>query len=77
LKRNRLLGTVLFFASAVAIGLVGGGLMVGGVFAELLTQPWLIGLLTIAGAITGGIGWWLGENIVSQLKRAGKLDGDL
>lgn len=77
LKRNRLLGTVLFFASAVVIGLVGGGLMVGGVFAEFLTKPWLIGLLSLAGAITGGIGWWLGENIVSQLKRAGKLDGDL
>jgi len=71
------LGTVLFFASAVAIGIVGGGLMVGDVFAELLTKPWLIALLSLSGAITGGIGWWLGENIVSQLKRAGKLDDDL
>ena len=76
-KGNRLLGTVLFFASAVVIGLVSAGLMLGDKFAELLTKPWLIGVLSLAAGIAGAIGWWLGEKIIYQLKRAGKLDGDL
>lgn len=76
-KTNRLLATVVFFVSAVVIGLVSAGLMLGDKFAELLTQPWLIGGLAIAAGITGAIGWWLGESIVRQLKRAGKLDADL
>ncbi len=75
-KRNRLLGTVVFFASAIAIGLPSAGLMVGGIFAELLTKPWLIAALAIAAGCTGAIGWWLGEKIVSQLRRAGKLDAE-
>lgn len=76
-KGNRLLGTVVFFVSAVVIGLVSAGLMLGDKFAQFLTQPWLIGGLAIAAGITGAIGWWLGESIVRQLKRAGKLDADL
>ena len=76
-KGNRLLATVVFFVSAVVIGLVSAGLMLGDKFAQLLTQPWLIGGLAIAAGITGAIGWWLGESIVRQLKRAGKLDADL
>lgn len=75
-KSNRLLGNVVFFASAIAIGLPSAGLMVGGVFAELLTKPWLIAALAIAAACTGAIGWWLGEKMVTQLRRAGKLDAD-
>lgn len=47
-KANRLLGTVVFFVSAVVIGLVSAGLMLGDRFADLLTQPWLIGGLAIA-----------------------------
>ncbi|MFB6277712.1 MAG: hypothetical protein ABEI32_16370 [Halothece sp.] len=76
-KRNRLLGTVLFFSSAVVIGLVGSGLILGDEFTELFTKPWLIGVFSLTAGVTGGIGWWLGEKIVSQLKHAGKLDHDL
>ncbi|NET36911.1 MAG: hypothetical protein F6K19_33605 [Cyanothece sp. SIO1E1] len=76
IKANRLLGTILFFTSAVVIGLVGAGLTLGDKFAELLSKPWLIGGAAIAASITGTIGWWLGEQIVYQLKRVGKLDGD-
>ena len=76
-KANRLLGTVVFFVSAIVIGLVSAGFMLGGEFAKFLTQPWLLGGLAIAAGITGTIGWWLGESIVRQLKRAGKLDADL
>jgi len=77
IKGNRLLGTVVFFVSAPIIGLVIAGLVLGDRFGELLTKPWLIGGLAIAAGITGTIGWWLGEKIVSQLKRAGKLDADV
>lgn len=76
-KRNRLLGTVVFFVSAVVIGLISAGLMLGGEFGELLTKPWIIGGLAIAAGVAGAIGWWLGEKIVHQLRRAGKLDADL
>lgn len=76
-KGNRLLATVTFFVSAVVIGLVSAGLMLGDRFAELLTKPWLIGILAIAAGISGAIGWWLGEKIVHQLRRAGKLDADV
>lgn len=75
-RSNRLLGVVVFFVSAVVIGLVSAGLMLGDRFAELLTQPWLIGGLAIAAGLTGTVGWWLGEKIVQQLQRAGKLDMD-
>ncbi len=75
-KANRLLGTVVFFVSAVVIGLVSAGLLLDDKFAELLTKPWLIGGLAIAAGIAGTSGWWLGEKIVHQLRRAGKLDAD-
>lgn len=75
-KGNRLLGTVTFFVSAVIIGLVSAGMMLGEPFSELLTKPWLLGLLAIAAGVGGGVGWWLGERVVQQLRRAGKLDAD-
>ncbi|NER21432.1 MAG: MptD family putative ECF transporter S component [Symploca sp. SIO1C2] len=77
IKGNRLLGTVVFFVSGLIIGMVSAGLILGDRFGEVLTKPWLIGSLAIASGITGAIGWWLGEKIVSQLKRAGKLDADI
>jgi hypothetical protein len=73
-KGNRLLGNVVFFVSALVIGLVSAGLLLGDKFGELLTQPWLLGGLAIAAGLTGSLGWWLGEKIVQQLRRAGKLD---
>ncbi len=90
-KGNRLLGNIVFFASAVLIGLgsiLGLVAMVnaGSVptsdgltqmlekFAPLVNQSWLLGVLTIAGALTGSLGWWLGERVIQQLRRAGKLD---
>ena len=75
-RSNRLLGTVVFFTSATVIGLVSAGLLLGEVFADLLARPWLIGLIAIAAGLTGSIGWWLGEKIVHQLRRAGKLDAE-
>mgnify|MGYP001829181865 CR=1 FL=1 len=76
-KDNRLLATVVFFVSAVVIGLVSAAFIVGGRFAELLTQPWLIGLFALISGLMGALGWWLGERIIHQLRRAGKLDVDV
>ncbi len=91
-KANRLLGTVVFFVSAVLIGLgsifgLAALVNTGAIpaenlakllakFATLLSNPWLLGLLAVAAGITGSIGWLLGERIVLQLRRAGKLDVD-
>jgi hypothetical protein len=75
-KSNRLLGNVVFFVSALVLGLVSAGLILGDKFGELLTKPWLIGGLAIAAGLAGALGWWLGERIVQQLRRAGKLDAD-
>lgn len=75
-KNNRLLGNVVFFVSAVIIGLGSAALLLGDRFGQLLTQPWLLGGIAIAAGITGAIGWWLGEKIVQQLRRAGKLDAE-
>lgn len=76
-KRNRWLGNLTFFVSGVLIGLTSAAYMLGEKFGVLLTKPWIIGLLAIAAAVTASIGWKLGETIISQLKRAGKLDADL
>ena len=76
-KGNRLLGNIVFFGSAAPLGLLIAAYMVGGKFAELLTQPWIIVVMGIASCATGAIGWWLGELVIKQLKRAGKLDADL
>ena len=91
-KGNRFLGTVVFFVSGVVIGLgsilglaylVNSGAIPGDnlaklldKFTQLISNPWLIGVLATAAGITGSIGWWLGEKVVQQLRRAGKLDAD-
>ncbi len=91
-KANRLLGTVMFFVSGVLIGLgsifIVPALVNTGEFIEedlakiiekfavLLNNPWLLGVLAVAAGITGSIGWWLGEKVVHQLQRAGKLDAN-
>ncbi|MGP1386809.1 MAG: MptD family putative ECF transporter S component [Thainema sp.] len=91
-KANRLLGTVVFFVSAVLIGLgsilmlasraSAGAATSGGLsemlsrFATLINNPWLIGILAVATGLLGAVGWWMGERIVQQLRRAGKLDAE-
>ncbi|MDJ0617783.1 MAG: hypothetical protein QNJ63_13755 [Calothrix sp. MO_192.B10] len=77
IKRNRLLGNVIFFGSAAPLGLLLAAYGLGGKFGRLLTMPWIFVVMGIASCITGAIGWWLGELVIQQLKRAGKLDADL
>lgn len=76
-KIDRLLGNMVFFGSAAPLGLLVAAFMVGGKFAEVLTKPWILVVMAIAAALTGGLGWWLGEQVIRQLKRAGKLDAEL
>ncbi len=76
-KINRLLGNIVFFGSAAPLGLLIAALMVGGKFATVLSKPWLLVVMGLLAGITGAIGWWLGELVIRQLKRAGKLDADL
>lgn len=80
-KLNRLIGNVIFFASANLGGLLLGAYLLQGnradPFLQLVTQPLVLGLLTLLAGLAGALGWWLGELAVKQLKQAGKMDVDL
>ncbi|NJL47956.1 MAG: hypothetical protein HC929_11325 [Leptolyngbyaceae cyanobacterium SM2_5_2] len=73
-RTNRLLGNVLFFSSATVAGTLVGAYAAGEVFAEWFSQLWLLALMTLVSGAAGAVGWWLGERVVQQLQRAGKLD---
>ena len=77
-KRNRLLGNLLFFASASLWGLFVAALFLKGAKAESLAKivgnPGLVVGITLAVAAAGAVGWWLGELAVKQLRKAGKID---
>ena len=77
-KRNRLFGNLLFFASASLCGLLTAKMLLTGAKAESLAKvvgnPGLIVGITIAVAIAGALGWWLGELAIKQLQQAGKMD---
>ncbi|MBE9064879.1 hypothetical protein [cf. Phormidesmis sp. LEGE 11477] len=73
---NRLLGNVLFFSSATVAGALVGAYAAGDIFAAWVGQSWLLILMTIVSGLAGALGWWLGERVVKQLQRAGKLNVD-
>ncbi len=77
-KWQRLLGNVLFFSSANLGGLLLGAYLLRGAkaapFVQFLSQPLVLALLTVAAGFAGGVGWWLGEQAVKQLRKAGKMD---
>ncbi len=76
-KASRLLGNMLFFGGAALFGLIIFAYVIGSDAAQfILDKPWIIGVMAIASAIAGALGWWLGEIVVSQLRRAGKLDAE-
>lgn len=79
-KTNRLLGNIVFFASANLGGvLLAAFLLTGSKAAPFtkLTQPGILFLLTIVAGAAGALGWWLGEQAIKQLRKAGKMDVDL
>src|SRR5579883_238261 len=80
-KINRLWGNILFFASANLGGLLLGAYLITGPradpFVKFVTQPGLLILLTVLAGIGGAVGWWLGELVIKQLQRAGKIDVDV
>jgi hypothetical protein len=73
---NRLLGNLVFFETAIAIGIVALVFIVGGEYARLIERPWLVLVMAIAVGLAAALGWGLGERVVQQLKRAGKLDAE-
>ena len=78
---NRLLGNILFFSSANLGGLLLGAYLIKGLkadpFVKLVTQPLVLVLLTLLAGVAGAVGWWLGEQGIKQLRKAGKMDIDV
>ena len=73
-KTNRLLANVVFFSSATVAGALIGAYAAGDIFAAWVGQVWVLILMTIVSGFAGAVGWWLGERVVKQLQRAGKLN---
>jgi energy-coupling factor transport system substrate-specific component len=76
-KANRCLGNIVFFSTTTVTGALVGAYVAGGNFAAWLTQSWILLPMTLLSGVAGGVGWWLGESVIKQLKRAGKLDVDI
>ena len=80
-KSNRLLGNILFFASANLGGLLLAAFLIRSSraepFAKLVGQPIVLIVLTILAGAAGALGWWLGEQAIKQLRKAGKMDVEL
>lgn len=72
-KTGRLAANLGFFATACAVGAVTGAVFLGKIFAERMAQPMLLVPTILLTAVLAGIGWWLGEAVVLQLQRSGKL----
>lgn len=72
-KRDRLFGNVLFFSSATVAGALIGAYVAGEAFAAWLSQSWILAPMTVLSGVSGAVGWWLGEKVVTQLQKAGKI----
>lgn len=75
-KINRLLGNVIFFASTTVAGALIGAYTASPGFSQWIAQPWILIPAALLSGLAGAIGWWLGELVIKQLQRAGKLDVD-
>jgi len=51
-----------------------GAYAAGDAFAAWISQAWILIPMTLLSGLAGAIGWWMGEKIVTQLQRAGKLN---
>ena len=80
-RRQRLLGNILFFSSANLGGLLLGAYLLQGAkaapFVKFVSQPIVLIGITVAAGVAGAVGWWLGEQAVKQLRKAGKMDVDV
>jgi energy-coupling factor transport system substrate-specific component len=75
-QSNRLLGNVIFFASTTVTGALIGAYTASPGLTQWVSQPWILLPMTLLSGLAGAIGWWLGERVIKQLQRAGKLDVD-
>lgn len=73
-RMDRLIGNAVFFASATVTGAVIGAYTAGQAFGAWVAQAWILVPMTLLSGVAGAIGWWMGEKIVTQLQRAGKLN---
>ncbi|WP_218080204.1 hypothetical protein [Anthocerotibacter panamensis] len=78
-KMNRLWGNILYFESTVVAGV---GFAVSGLTAAFnlkvpTINPWYVFPALLITAGVGGLGWSLGERVVRQLQKAGKLDAEV
>ena len=73
-RLDRLIGNVVFFASATVTGAIVGAYATGDAFAVWISQAWILIPMTLLSGLAGAISWWMGEKIVTQLQRAGKLN---
>jgi len=72
-KRDRLFRNILFFSSATVAGALIGAYVAGEAFAIWLTRSWILAVMTALSGVSGAVGWWLGEKVVTQLQKAGKI----
>lgn len=75
-RSNRLIGNVVFFASTTVTGALIGAYTAAPGLTQWLAQPWILLPMTLLSGLAGSVGWWLGELVIKQLQRAGKLDVD-
>jgi energy-coupling factor transport system substrate-specific component len=73
-RMDRLLGNAVFFASATVTGALIGAYAAGTAFTAWVAQAWILIPMTLLSGVAGAVGWWMGERIVTQLQRAGKLN---
>ncbi len=78
---NRFLGNVVFFEGTILLSMlaaVTGLTQALGLTPRAINLPlWLAVPAIGIGALMGSLAWWLGEQVVRQLVKAGKLDEDL
>jgi energy-coupling factor transport system substrate-specific component len=72
-KASRLVCVPLFYVIMTPVGTLFGAILLGGEYLTLLgSAPLLLGITAVVGALTFGA-TLIGEKIVSELRRAGKL----
>lgn len=73
---DRLLGNVIFFSSTTVTGALIRASTASPGLTQWVGQPWILLPMTALSGLAGSLSWWLGELVIKQLQRAGKMDVD-